>query len=209
MNELQVFTSEQLNEIKDLEKSKSSDYIGFFYVLEWNENVKIGCTAKPYKRMKQLKIVANYAKVKIGMVAISQGHTNYRDNEKLLHSHFKHFRLESTELFDISFENAILNMPNNLTFLDESEYFQQCAIEGCKKLEKLCMGTSENNLNEYDEQLLGIAQIDARVDMSEILMELSCLDVFSAEGKSVLLAKAAEILIGEPIIPPSAFRDKN
>lgn len=208
MNDLNIFAIEQLNEIKNFENSKSSDFVGFFYILEWGEKVKIGCTLHPSKRIKQLKLVANYSNSKLGMVAFSQEHTNFRDNEMLLHDHFKHLRVKGTELFDISFEHAILNMPCNLLLLNESDRLHRKSEKSLKAIEEFLTSRSEKLVNEHDEHLLSLAKRNAQVDMSEILMDLSDLDVFSADAKSVLLDKAAEILTGEPIIPPSDFRNK-
>ena len=204
--DLQIFTNKQFGEIRTIEKSKSNAYFGFFYILEWNDKVKIGCTAHPYQRIRQLQKAADYGRIKTGKFAISQEHTNYRDNEKKLHNHFKQFRLKNTELFEISFDYATSNLPINLLFLDESESIRQGSIKFAEAMKKILPNGAERQSNEYKERLSSIAKTNARVDISEILMELSRLDVFSAEGKSVLLAKAAEVLIGEPIIPPSAFQ---
>ena len=85
MNEIQIFNSNEFERMKSIESTIKSSYLGFIYFLEYGENIKIGYSRKPSNRMKQLKNQAEYGKIKLGNVAISKPHTNYRENEKLLH----------------------------------------------------------------------------------------------------------------------------
>lgn len=107
MNELTIFEKEEYSKLKIFDKNRK-DYIGFFYIMEYGDMVKIGSTIKPYQRFQQLKRQAvNYSDMSIGRIAISQGHTNYRKNESELHKLFSKERKENSELFDISFNEVI------------------------------------------------------------------------------------------------------
>lgn len=119
-NGLMIFQNEELEQIK--ENFSVKDYFGVFYALEFGNNVKIGSTSNIVQRIKQLRQTANYAKVKIGRIAVSQYHTNYADNEKYLHEILKEYRLPSTELFDICFDTVIdfILGDTGIVYLDES-----------------------------------------------------------------------------------------
>ena len=112
-NELKIFTNEELENLKELEQNNKNSYVGFFYILEWDDIVKIGSSNKPYQRYKTLQIIAeNYGNSKLGRIAISQPHTNYRRNEILLHNYFKANRQCNNELFNMCFEEVIANISN-------------------------------------------------------------------------------------------------
>lgn len=97
--------------------------IGYVYIAEWGNIVKIGCTQNPYYRIKELSCVANYSNVKITRIALSKIHSNYKENEKMFHNHFKKYRIEKTELFNISFDDALNNLPSDILYKDELDEF--------------------------------------------------------------------------------------
>lgn len=137
MNELQIFNNNEFGEIKTIEKENKDKYTGFFYVLEWDNFVKIGSTKNPYQRIMALKRNAEtYGKSKLGRVAFSIPHTNYEKNERKLHKEFCSFRKAGSELFNISFDEIISNIPKDIDYLDESEEIDKKAdifVEGMKK----------------------------------------------------------------------------
>ena len=128
MNELQIFNNEEFGEIRILEKGNKDKYTGFFYILEWNNIVKIGSTKNPYQRVLALKRTAeNYGSDKLGRIALSIPHTNYRDNERILHKFFSNCRKPDTELFNMEFEEVISKIPANLEYADDSEKINEMA----------------------------------------------------------------------------------
>lgn len=121
MNELKVFEKTDVEKLKEIEKINKNSYMGFFYLLEWDNIVKIGYSQKPHQRLMSLKRTAgNYNGVNIGRMALSKGHTNYRDNENLLHKHFLKHRINGTELFSLTFEEALSKIPDDIIFKDET-----------------------------------------------------------------------------------------
>ena len=87
MEEIKIFRNLEFSAVKGIEKSRSSDYVGFIYALEWDDTLKIGCAMYPYKRLIALKRQAEkYRKVELGNFVVSKEHTNYRENEKKLHA---------------------------------------------------------------------------------------------------------------------------
>ncbi len=137
MNDFQIFNSDDIDHIKAIEDTAPNYYMGFIYILEYGENVKIGYSQKPNNRIKQLKRQAEYGQLALGSIAISKPHTNYRENEKLLHQHFKQYRISGTELFFITLQQILSDLPNDLIFLDESEKLtkkSEQTLEGFKKL---------------------------------------------------------------------------
>lgn len=122
MSELQIFNNAEFGRVKELERSNGNVYIGFYYFLEWGDLVKIGCSKKPYKRLMALKRMAeNYGGLCIGRIGISQGHTNFAENEKILHKHFADYRHNDTELFSISFVDAVNSIPRDIVLKDETK----------------------------------------------------------------------------------------
>ena len=128
MHELQIFNNEEFESIRILEKGNKDKYTGFFYILEWNNMVKIGSTKNPYQRLLALKRTAeNYGSDKLGRIALSVPHTNYRDNEKTLHKFFSNCRKPYTELFNMEVRDAISKIPSNLEYADDSEKINERA----------------------------------------------------------------------------------
>ena len=120
--ELQIFSNEEFREIKEIEKRNKDKYTGFFYILEYGKFVKIGSTKNPYQRLMALKRNAvNYGEWKIGKIAISIPHTNYVENEKKLHEHFKSKRKQGSELFDCMFEDVLNSVKTVVTYKNDSE----------------------------------------------------------------------------------------
>ena len=114
MNEIKVAGKQKFMEldIYSVEEFESlpregDAYTGRIYAASFGERVKIGSSKNVYKRIKSLKSQARYAGVSIGNVVVSGLHTNYRENEKKLHSIFVDKRLEKTELFNMSMNNVV------------------------------------------------------------------------------------------------------
>lgn len=128
VNELHIFNNEEFGDIRILEKGNKDKYTGFFYILEWNNIVKIGSTKNPYQRVLALKRTAEkYGSDKLGRIALSIPHTNYRDNERILHKFFSNCRKPDAELFNMEFEEVISKIPANLEYADDSEKINERA----------------------------------------------------------------------------------
>lgn len=136
MDNLQIFSNSEFGEIKEIEKRNKDKYTGFFYILEYGKFVKIGSTKNPYQRLMALKRNAvNYGKWEIGKVAISIPHTNYVENEKKLHEHFKSKRKQGSELFDCRFDDVLNSVKAVVAYKDDSEKMElkaQAFFQGLK-----------------------------------------------------------------------------
>ena len=140
MNDLQIFNNEEFGEVWNVEKENKGTYLGFFYVLEYGDLLKIGSTKNPYQRLLALKREAtSYNNRAIGRFALSKPHTNYTENEKNLHKAFASYRKLGTELFNISFDEVIGN-DIELEYKDETESIKN---------------KSENFLNMMKDFMLG------------------------------------------------------
>lgn len=141
MNELQIFDNAEFGEVRTIEKENKDKYTRFFYILEWDNLVKIGSTKKPYQRVMSLKRSAEtYGKSKLGRVAFSKPHTNYESNERLLHKRFSDFRKKGSELFSISFDEVITNIPKDIVYLDESEKIDKKAEDFVNGMKSFILG---------------------------------------------------------------------
>lgn len=120
-NQIKVFENVDFGKIKEIESTPKSSYIGYFYLFECGDYTKIGRTKKPYQRLLTLRrTMEGYGDVKTGRFALSIGHTNYGENERLLHDFFSEYRKNQTELFKIPFDTTLRKLPVNLIFKDDS-----------------------------------------------------------------------------------------
>lgn len=132
---IQIFSNPQFGEIKQIDSTVKDTYYGFVYACEYGMTVKIGSTNQPYNRLMALiRQAESYGALKIGRFAITQMHTNYKANEKLLHNKFSVYRQEGTELFNIDFQKAVESM-STLNLLDETDAIEKRAdgfLDGMK-----------------------------------------------------------------------------
>ena len=106
MNELKIWNN--FKELQKYGKFESNYYLGYVYFVEYGKHVKIGCTKNPIKRLGSLYSNAkSYHDIELGRIYITPKHTNYRENESILHSYFINKRKENSELFSITIEDAI------------------------------------------------------------------------------------------------------
>lgn len=141
MNELKIFENKEFSLIKQIEKDRKNDYVGFVYVLEWGDAIKIGSTLHPYQRLIALKRQAEkYGKIKLGRFALTIEHTNYKENEKSLHKHFQQYRITDTELFNIPIQRVVSEISECVTYLDASETIEQQSEKTCNFFKEVLRG---------------------------------------------------------------------
>lgn len=141
MNNVQIFEHEEFGKVRNIENKNRGKYTGFFYVLEWDNLVKIGSTKNPYQRVMALRRNAEkYGKSKIGRVAFSKPHTNYKENEKKLHEKFSDCRKNDSELFNISFDEVMNNELGDIEYLDESEKIDKRAESFANGMKNFILG---------------------------------------------------------------------
>ena len=84
---------------------------------------------------------ARYGDIEIGKAALSRFHTNYSDNERILHTIFANVRILNTELFDIDFDTAVSSVNEiKLEFKDETKRLEEQANIVCEGFKKLLFG---------------------------------------------------------------------
>lgn len=149
MNELQVFSGPTTAELRQKYPYDKNSFLGYFYFLEYGNEVKIGSTNNPANRYSALlRSASNYGNVKLGALAVSQAHTNYRENELLLHRFFRAHRRSSTEFFSLSFEDALTLFSSVvLEYRDDTEEINRRADLVCDGLKKVTgLGQAAENL---------------------------------------------------------------
>ena len=123
MSELMKFENDWSisNDVKSFPNKGMTRWHGYVYIIEYGEGIKIGCSKQPSKRINAIKSHArNYSDIIIGRIAVSTEHTNYKENEEMLHKHFGSFRKAKSEIFRISFGEALSSLPRSIEYLDES-----------------------------------------------------------------------------------------
>ena len=86
----------------------------------------------------------NYGNSKIGRAALSVPHTNYVENEKMLHKVFKQNRKTGSELFDMDFEDVLLCLPDGLEYRDDSQVIDKRAESFMNGMKMFMFGGSFN-----------------------------------------------------------------
>ena len=122
MNEFYIYCRDEFSKIKELKENSKKSELGYFYILEWDNGVKIGSTKRPVQRIQAfMQTAEKYGNAVLGRVAFSIPHINYKGNEAILHQYFSDFRMNGTELFSIDFDRVISNIPDNLEYEKEIE----------------------------------------------------------------------------------------
>ncbi len=73
------------------------------------------------------RMAEKYGDIQIGRFAISQGHTNYVENERILHEYYAANRQNDTELFSIALDDVIPGIQCDLVFKDETKEIEKRA----------------------------------------------------------------------------------
>lgn len=203
MTDLTVFKNEEFGEIRTVEQENKGKHTGFFYVLEWDNVVKIGSTKEPYTRVMALKRNAeNYGGSKLGRLAISVPHTNYAENEKKLHIHFSSKRKSGSELFEIEFETAISEIPEHMEYIDDSEKIDQRGDIFLAGMKDLLLGNhaagdytaGQEQMNESKPMAEAILVAQRRIEeLDKIIEELKPKALFA----DAVVKSRTSILIGE------------
>lgn len=116
-------------ELREFQRSIESPYLGVVYAVEYGDKLKIGCSQKPYSRIRSLKKWAEgYGGISFGRVCVSAPHTNYREMEKFFHKLFSPKRVKDTELFSITLNQFLKEAYQYVCqFKDDSEQFEMRA----------------------------------------------------------------------------------
>lgn len=124
---MKIFPPNSIKEIKD-EYKDADDYLGYFYIVEYNDYVKIGSSRNlPQRYLSIKRECEKYNNGKIGRIAISKiAHTNYKENEVYLHNYFSQNRINNTELFNLIFDDVISQIELlNIIYEDKRELFYE------------------------------------------------------------------------------------
>lgn len=142
-----AYTTSNTDALKGIDILTRDTYMGVVYALKYGNMVKIGSSKHPYKRFIALKSQAEkYGNIKVGDIAISGLHTNFRENEKVAHHKFHKFRREGTELFNIDFE-AVKDYLNTLDLLDETIRINQDSETFKNRMANLLFGGELQHLS--------------------------------------------------------------
>ena len=167
MNELQIFKSEEFGELKEIQKETEKSYFGFFYVFEYGDFVKIGSTNQPYERVMNLIRSSKYNFVETGRFALSKRHTNFGDNERIIHKALDSYRNKGTELFQITLNEAINCIQRvNIEYKDESEQLEANSERITSMMKKYVTGEaySDNQKTFYSQEFGSIRTIKLNED---------------------------------------------
>lgn len=135
--------------MKENKRNVTTYSLGCIYAVEFGNVVKIGFTTDFEKRIKSLKLTLRYRneKDKIGRTYCSKEMHYATRAEAFLHKRFKNRRIEGTELFRITFEEAekaIKEVEQLKLYSDED---LERHLEAERKREKWW-----NSLDEYSER---------------------------------------------------------
>lgn len=164
-NKIEIFENEKFGAVRTTVKD-FNEFEGVVYVLECGDLLKIGSSKQPDKRLSALiHQFKDYGDTPIGRFAMTTKHTNYVENEHKVHELLDDFRKDSTELFSVSFEEALEIIRNSkLEFKDETKKKK----DESKKFSELMKGFVTGNtelisdlisLNDFAKQLSNMGNI--------------------------------------------------
>lgn len=131
------------SDVCDVPGKAKNDWLGYVYVIEYGEGVKIGHSTNLQARYKQITSNAkNYADVAVGRIAFAIAHTNHKENESILHKHFAEKRHGKSELFTLTLEEFLENVPV-LQFKDDSEDKRQNADKFLNSMKGFILGGNQ------------------------------------------------------------------
>lgn len=145
--------------ILEIEKNNYNKHKGFVYVIDFGNCVKIGCTKKPYERLKHLcKMIEDYGSKKTIRFFVSDEHTNYRENESILHKLFGEERIIGTELFSVTFQEAVSMAENNIILKDETVILEEKSDIASENLKNMVIevmkAVNENEVNDTTKKIV-------------------------------------------------------
>lgn len=112
-NRLKIFESPQYRELKEyVQRVPNTDFNkGWVYALEFGGLIKFGSTRQPDERFRTLKGQATYYdNCKIGKMALSPLCLNFKEVEHSIHKLLSAQRKPKTELFNLTFGDAIKHL---------------------------------------------------------------------------------------------------
>lgn len=155
MNELQVFQKDNFKvrviekdgepwfvakDVIHLPKNGRTGWHGYVYAIEYGNSIKIGRATNLQQRIKAIISNAeNYSKVNVGRIVFSIPHTNHKENELLLHKAFQEKRQGRSELFNLTLDEFIGQIPM-LEFKDESTQKQKEADTFFENMKAFILG---------------------------------------------------------------------
>lgn len=120
--------------MNDLKIFKNNDFGGYVYIINFGDCIKIGSSINPRNRIRQVSsYLSSYAGFNKYSSCISRKHLNYRENEMFLHGKFDDFRINNTELFKVSYSEAV----SALKELNYETDFDKYALEKEESFENL------------------------------------------------------------------------
>ena len=141
VNELTIYTGNNISQqLKETYGTKKHDALGYYYILEVGNQIKVGSTNNLYERYRTLiRTFDKYGNNKTGRFCISTiPHTNYEENEKLIQDYLSDFRVEGTELFDVFFDSVVKNLNSyGLCYCDEREVQDIKSKNVCSNFQQL------------------------------------------------------------------------
>lgn len=163
--DIQIFNKQQYGDIKAIEDSVKDTYLGFVYACEYGSYIKIGSTKNPYTRVCTfVREAESYGNSQIGNIVISKPHTNYKENETSLHLAYSKFRKDGTELFNITFEDAILSI-KGLELEDNTEIIKRDGIIFMNGMKNFITGKSKTiSFQPENTEIVSISDVHGYID---------------------------------------------
>lgn len=215
MNEFVVFKENEFYSLEEMEKKFEGTYIGFVYMIDFGECTKIGCTKKPHTRLKQhIACLRSYGDWSATKILVTVPHTNYTENEQIVHKFFSEYRKGETELFGVQFDEAVQQFSSiGLKYRDDTAELTKkanAAFEGFKEFLSEGLATYDDTIRyiehlEVENECLKIEneclQNEIRCDAVKTILRIS--GMFDNQDLRTICAHyGAELLNGGvPVFP--------
>lgn len=137
------------NDISEIKEKTASDQHGVVYAVEYGEHIKIGYTKDLIKRVKSFLRNTKYGDLSIKRIVYTAFHSNFTENERLLHDLFREFRIKGTELFAITLNDFLLKAPE--LHFDETVFDYENEV---RALKKAIVPSNAELIDVYDNKAL-------------------------------------------------------
>lgn len=150
-----------LESFKKYDHEKCNKQGGYLYLLKIGENVKIGKTKTPKTRISSINgTLINYIGKDIDSVLLSTKHTEYSENEKILHRIFKDKQIENGEMFNVSFDDTIKALESlSMTSSEKEEVKSEESILRTRIIERFITHHQIKSAEFYDYCIQSVKDI--------------------------------------------------
>lgn len=157
-----------VDEFKQLPNTPVQDFMGYVYILDWGDKIKIGYTNCPKSRIAQhIRNAQTYGADVLSRIAISPPCTNYTKVEAAMHTAFNDMSL-GHEYFSVPFELAVKQLSTK-EYIDDSAQLDQRANSFCEAMKNFLLSGKFQNSSNVGVQSSTLSTIEQNPSVKSVV----------------------------------------